>query len=253
MNKKTELYKISYLILGPMKKAVTLKALKNKDRMSVETALEVFSPKVSCAIPAKDIVTTIVPEIYTFWKQNRPGTVLCPVDVIVHHPTGTIFFTDQKANQVMMSNLHCPAMVSSVAGESKSGLRDGKNSLFKNPSGICIYNNLLFISDTGNSSIRVVDISRIVSKKKDAAVLEETELANENQEDAIPLTSKHTITTTIKLISTSSRQLLKPFSICIGRLLEQEYPEIYVGDIELGTVFKLTDLSLGTACKGRLR
>ena len=92
-----------------------------------------------------------------------------------------------------------------------------------------------------------------MSKKKDAAVLEETELANENQEDAIPLTSKHTITTTIKLISTSSRQLLKPFSICIGRLLEQEYTEIYVGDIELGTVFKLTDLSLGTACKGRLR
>ena len=35
----------------PMKRAVTLKDLKKKDRMSVETALEVFSPKVQAAIP----------------------------------------------------------------------------------------------------------------------------------------------------------------------------------------------------------
>lgn len=31
-------------ISTPMTKAVTIKALKNKDRMSVETALEIFSP-----------------------------------------------------------------------------------------------------------------------------------------------------------------------------------------------------------------
>ena len=56
-----------------MKKVVTLKALKNKGRMSVETAFEVLSPKVHQVIPTQNIVTTIVSEIYTFWHQNRPG------------------------------------------------------------------------------------------------------------------------------------------------------------------------------------
>ena len=37
-------------IARPMKQAVTMKALKNKDRMSVESALEVMSPSVQSAI-----------------------------------------------------------------------------------------------------------------------------------------------------------------------------------------------------------
>ena len=47
-----------------MKRAASLKALKNKDRMSLETALEVFHPNVQRAIPTQDVVT-LVPEIYT--------------------------------------------------------------------------------------------------------------------------------------------------------------------------------------------
>lgn len=53
-------------VSSPMKKTVTLKALKKKDRMSIETAIEVLSPEVQRAILADDVVTTIVPEIYTF-------------------------------------------------------------------------------------------------------------------------------------------------------------------------------------------
>ena len=65
-----------------------------------------------------------------------------------------------------MSDLHCPATLSSIAGEDSSGLRDGRNSLFQNPSGLCIYVNLIFVCDSGNASIRIIDISRLVSKKK---------------------------------------------------------------------------------------
>ena len=93
----------------PMKNAVTIKALKNKDRMSVETAVEMISPEVQRAIPKEDVVTTIVPKIYTFWRQNRPGTLACPVDTAVHQTSGTIFFSDQLTHQVMMSDLHSPA------------------------------------------------------------------------------------------------------------------------------------------------
>ena len=66
-------------IARPMKQAVTMKALKNIDRMSVETALEVISPSDQSAMPYELIVATIVPEIYTFWRQNRPGAVACPM------------------------------------------------------------------------------------------------------------------------------------------------------------------------------
>ena len=63
------------LISLPMRKAVSLKALKNKDRMSVETAIEVLGPEVQRAIPSGPVVVTLIPEVYTFWRQNRPGCI----------------------------------------------------------------------------------------------------------------------------------------------------------------------------------
>ena len=63
-------------ISTPMKKAVTIKALKNKDRISVETALEICSPYVQRATPAEDIVITIVPEVYTFGNKTDLGLLL---------------------------------------------------------------------------------------------------------------------------------------------------------------------------------
>ena len=94
------------------------------------------------AIPTEDVVTTIALEIYTFWRQNRPGILACPVDAAVHQPPGNIFFSDQSTHQITMSDLHYPATLSSIAGESNSGLRDGRKNLFQNPSGLCIYANL---------------------------------------------------------------------------------------------------------------
>lgn len=52
--------------------------------MSMETVLEVFSPSVQRVLPQEDVTVTIDPKIYTFWRQNRPGTVICPVDAVVH-------------------------------------------------------------------------------------------------------------------------------------------------------------------------
>ena len=54
-------------VSSPMKKAVILKALKKKDRMSAETAVEVLPFQVLWAIPTDDVIATIVLEIYTFW------------------------------------------------------------------------------------------------------------------------------------------------------------------------------------------
>ena len=138
-----------------------------------------------------------------------------------------------------MCNLQCPSRITSVAGESRPGSRDGKNSLFHHSSGMCIYENLLFVCDSNNASIRVVDISRLVSRRRGDAVLDEPlDADSDNQEDAIPLTGKFTVTSTLKIVYTSATQLRKPFSKCTGRKRDQDYPDLYVGDTEQETVFK---------------
>ena len=83
--------------------------------------------------PKMSLPGTIAPEIYTFGRQNRPGILACPVDSAVHQPPGNIFFRDQSTHQIIMSDLHYPVTLSSVAGESNSGLRDGRRVCFKIP------------------------------------------------------------------------------------------------------------------------
>ena len=117
-------------VSSAMKRAVSLKALKNKDRMSVETALEVFHSNVQRAIPTQNIVVTLVPEIYTFWRQNRPGNILCPLDITIHQESGSIFFSDHTANQIMKCDLHSPSNVISIAGGKEPGKRDGQTCSF---------------------------------------------------------------------------------------------------------------------------
>lgn len=241
------------MISSPVKKAVSLKALKNKDRMSVETALEVFTPSLQRVLPKEDVVLTIVPEIYTFWRQNRPNTVICPVDVVIHQETGTVFFSDYQLNQVMSCDLHCPATLTSVAGDSQSGCRDGKKSLFCEPSGLCLYKNLIFVCDSGNAAIRVIDIARLVSRKKNAATLDDSSNESQEQEDNIPIVEKYSVTSTLGLISTSQTPLMRPFSICCGRKILQEYPDLYVGDTKQGKIFKVTDVKVQNQCSARLR
>ena len=102
-----------------------------------------------------------------------------------------------------MSDLHCPANLSSIAGESNSDLRDGRKSLFLNLSLLCIYANLIFVCDSGNASIRVIDISRLVSRKKNDTLFVEAN-ESEDQDDTIPIARKYTIICTLSLISTTS-------------------------------------------------
>ena len=89
----------------------------------------------------------------------------CPIDATVYEPSGTLFFTDAATNQVVMYSLHCPATLAVLAGENGVvGFRDGKKSLFKTPTGLCLHGHLLFVCDSGNSALRIVDVSRLLSR-----------------------------------------------------------------------------------------
>ena len=56
-----------------IKKSVSLKALQNKDRMDVETAVEIHWKAMQDSIPDKRVSTTLVPELeFKHWKKNGP-------------------------------------------------------------------------------------------------------------------------------------------------------------------------------------
>ena len=72
---------------------------------------------------------------------------------------------------------------------------------------------------------------------------------SEDQDDSIPIARKFTITCSLSLISTTSLQLQRPFSVCTGSKLLQDYPDLYmyVGDSTQGMVFKLTDVTINSS------
>ena len=49
--------------------AVSLKALRNKDKMDVDTALELLAPPLQAALPDDPVVITVVPDKITAKKQ----------------------------------------------------------------------------------------------------------------------------------------------------------------------------------------
>ena len=237
-------------VSSAMKKAVSLKALKNKDRMSVETALEIFHPNVQRAIPAQDVIITLVPEIYTFWRQNRPGNILCPLDITIHKESGSIFFSDHTANQIMKCDLHSPSNVISIAGGKEPGNKDGQTCSFREPSGLCSFKTILFVCDSGNGSIRAVDFARLVTRSRNRVTLDVPCDEEQENEDNIPIERKITVTTTLALRSSSRHFLQRPFSICTGRKLLQEYPDLYVGDTKQQKVFKIDEVKLDSGSSG---
>ena len=160
----------------------------------------------------------------------------CPVDAAVHQESGSVFFSDHRGHQIMMSDLHCPVTLTPTAGERQPGCRDGKKSLFSEPSGLCVFSNLLFVCDSGNASVRVIDIARLVSRKKSAQEACASESVEEEED-----------------VSTCQTPLIRPFSICRGRKIMQDYHDIYVGDTKQGRVFKITDVKVTSQCSGRLR
>ncbi len=53
--------------------------------------------------------------------------------------------------------------VVTLAGQKTPGYRDGNatTALFDSPNGICIYNNVVFVSDRGNCRIRKLEFSTV--------------------------------------------------------------------------------------------
>lgn len=78
-----------------LRKAVHAATLRNRDRMSFETWVELVSFSLFDALPSQDAVCTMFPELYTkLVRDCPPSSVGMIADVCAHWAGGTFFISD---------------------------------------------------------------------------------------------------------------------------------------------------------------
>ena len=124
-----------------MRKEVTLSAIRNRDRMSVESLLLIAKPSVRDVIREVPLlVQTIIPETFRLYKVNCKGVIENPTGVCVDDH-GSLFITDNKKSRLFLARLHYPVDVTEI---SKS---------LKHPNGVAYSNGIVFVANTGNEQV----------------------------------------------------------------------------------------------------
>ena len=109
-----------------IKKCVSLKALRNKDRMDVETALEIHRKEVQDSIPDEKVSTTLVPELeFKRWKKNGLSLLSYRVGLTFSPKHSRLFITDRLLHAVFIIDMHCPANVTFIASGGELGHTNG--------------------------------------------------------------------------------------------------------------------------------
>ncbi len=116
----------------------------------------------------KNVVKTVVGEdLFVFGDQDGKGS-----EVRLQHPLGVlnynglIYIADTYNHKIKVIN-PLDTTCRTFAGNGKPGYVDGKEPQFYEPGGLSIANNKLYVADTNNHAIRVIDM-----KTKEANTLQ---------------------------------------------------------------------------------
>jgi len=93
-----------------MRKEVTLSAVRNRDRKSVESMPLMAKPSVRDIIRKEPLlVQAIISETFRLYKGNSKGVIENPTGVCVGD-YGSLFITDNKKSKLFLACLHYPVM-----------------------------------------------------------------------------------------------------------------------------------------------
>ena len=139
--------------------------------------------------------------------------------------------------------MHCPTNVTLIAdgGEPEHTNGRGSKARFKNPAGVVVREEELYVCDQGNSTIRVVNIrslffhaSRIGQEDPDAE-----ESQSEEEDFAIRRIRKVSVHDLSPLSEENVPDLESPFAICAAT---KDNFELYVLDFRLSNVFTINNV-----------
>ena len=126
---------------------LSLAACRNRDRMDVDTVVEICSPEVRKGLQRVNwIVQTLVPEVYRLYDGNKEGVLKSPVSVCPAS-WGTLLVADKEKGKILSARLHYPVDVVEVV----TGLSC--------PVAITYSHGLLLIADVGKQRIVCSDLT----------------------------------------------------------------------------------------------
>ena len=126
---------------------LSLAACRNRDRMDVDTVVEICSPEVRKGLQrANWIVQTLVPEVYRLYDGNKEGVLKIPVSVCPAS-WGTLLVADKEKGKILSAHLHYPVDVVEIV----SGLSC--------PVAITYRHGMLLIADVGKQPILCTDLT----------------------------------------------------------------------------------------------
>ena len=225
-----------------MKKSVSLKALRNKDRMDVETAVAIHIENVRNAIPDKRISTTLVPELeFRHWKKNGSNLLSYPVGVGFSTKHSKVFVTDRLRHSVYMVDLHCFDNATLVAGGVVPGYLNGsgRKARFSNPAGVVENEGMLYVCDQGNGRVRVVNVRSLFCHASQISQEKEEDTENDNKECAVRRIHK----VDVQDLSLSCEKIVPdleaPFALSAST---KEELQLFVPDLRLNKIFSISKI-----------
>jgi DNA-binding beta-propeller fold protein YncE len=97
-----------------------------------------------------------------FLDINEPdkSTLLFPAGILADEKSAKLFISDTGHNRIIIADL--TGNIIDVCGSGEKGYIDGpfKIARFNRPHGLAISNKKLFVADTGNHCVRIIDLSR---------------------------------------------------------------------------------------------
>jgi DNA-binding beta-propeller fold protein YncE len=119
---------------------------------------EVSSIRSADIDPTGRVDTLVGGDLFDFGDRDAKGLdarLQHPLGVVYHE--GAVYVADTYNNKIKRINLKNNAL-ETFAGTGEGGLKDGKKAAFDEPAGISLANGKLYVADTNNHLIRVVDL-----------------------------------------------------------------------------------------------
>ena len=140
----------SDVVKHSIRKTLTLRSVRNRDRMSVHNLLLISQDSNLKAVSqVASIVQTVIPETFCLHKGNSRGVLEHPVSICCALQSKLVI-VDRAQPKLFCARMHYPFNVEKVA----KGLRD--------PSSVIFLEGVAYVADSGHKQVRFVALFKAV-------------------------------------------------------------------------------------------